>query len=112
VHKPCTKISLRIRGKQNYCSSAAKLGSAGFCNNLAGTLSFNRALRVAFLLKIRIMLPAKREAYIAALKLRVVAPSLTIANCNLFSFSRRESSIFFLQYLCQAACMKQAASRT
>ncbi|KAF7079109.1 hypothetical protein CFC21_083403 [Triticum aestivum] len=88
---------------------AKKLGSAGFCNNLAGTLSCKRAFRVAFLRKIRIMLPAKREAYSAAPRLSLVESSLTIAACNLFSFSNKESSSFFLQYLCQAACIKQAA---
>ncbi|WVZ76968.1 hypothetical protein U9M48_024876 [Paspalum notatum var. saurae] len=45
----------------------------------------------------------------AAPRLSGVVPSLTIAACNLFSFSYKVSSSFFLQYLCQAACMKQAA---
>lgn len=105
-------ISVSAHGKSEvkyYCSSAEKLGSAGFCSSLAGTLSCSLALRVAFLLRIRIMFPAKREAYSAAMKLSEVEVSLAIANCNLFSFSRKESSIFFLQYLCQAAWMKHAA---
>ncbi|GJN19487.1 hypothetical protein PR202_gb06769 [Eleusine coracana subsp. coracana] len=55
------------------------------------------------------MLPAKREAYSAAPRLRELVPSHTIAACNLFSFSNKVSSSFFLQYLCQAACIKQAA---
>lgn len=52
---PCYRVQVQL-------SSAKKLGSAGFCNNLAGTLSCKRAFLVAFLRKIRIILPAKREA--------------------------------------------------